>query len=123
MLLPEVRARAAGLVGCRQRSQPGRRAGAIRSRFTMTTLLVAGATGAVGSVVVPKARAAGLRVVPHVRPKTAARHPLGQDPEALIRDLSDSIALDRAMAGIDAVACLVGTMRRRFAEGDTYQSS
>jgi uncharacterized protein YbjT (DUF2867 family) len=89
----------------------------------MTTLLVAGATGAVGSVVVPKARAAGLRVVPHVRPKTAGRHPLGKDPEALICELGEAAALDRAMAGVDAVACLVGTMRRRFAAGDTYESS
>lgn len=89
----------------------------------MRTALVAGASGAVGSVLVPVARAAGLRVIPHLRPRTAARHPLGKDPEALICDLADSGALDRAMARVDAVACLVGTMRRRFAQGDTYETS
>lgn len=89
----------------------------------MTTLFVVGATGAVGTVLVPKARAAGLRVVPHVRPKTAATHPLGQDPEALVCDLSDAAALDRALSGSDAIACLVGTTRHRFAQGDTYESS
>ena len=89
----------------------------------MTSVLIAGATGAVGSLVVPKARAAGLRAVPHVRPKTAAKHLMGADPDALVCDLSDAAALDRAMAGCEAVACLVGTTRHRFAQGDSYESS
>ena len=76
-----------------------------------------------GSVVVPKARAAGLKVIPHLRPKTAGRHPLGKDPDALVCDLGDAAALDAAMVRADAVACLVGTMRKRFAQGDTYESS
>ena len=89
----------------------------------MSSLFIAGATGATGTVVVPKARAAGLRVIPHVRPKTAGKHPLGKDPDALICDLSDEAALDKAMAGCDAIACLVGTTRHRFAQGDSYESS
>ena len=87
------------------------------------TVLVAGATGAVGSLLVPKLRAAGFAVIPHVRPKTAARHPLGKDPRALVTDLSDTPRLDEFMAHSQAVVCLVGTMRRRFASGDTYESS
>lgn len=86
-------------------------------------VLVAGATGAVGTVLIPKLRAAGLSVIPHVRPKTAARHPMGKDPDALICDLSDSAALDAAMARVQSVVCLVGTMKRRFATGDTYETS
>src|ERR1700694_4644184 len=86
-------------------------------------VLVAGATGAVGTVVVPELRAAGLSVIPHVRPKTAAKHPMGKDPDALICDLSDAAALDAAMARVQAVVCLVGTMKKRFATGDTYESS
>jgi len=89
----------------------------------MTTVLVAGATGAVGTALVPALRQQGLEVIPHVRPKTAERHPLGKDPAALICDLADSGKLDAAMARSQAVVCLVGTMRRRFAAGDTYESS
>jgi uncharacterized protein YbjT (DUF2867 family) len=86
-------------------------------------VLVAGATGAVGTVLVPTLRHAGIQVTLHVRPQTAARHPLGKDPEALVCDLADSAALDRGMARCDAVAALVGTMRNRFAAGDTYETS
>jgi uncharacterized protein YbjT (DUF2867 family) len=89
----------------------------------MTTVLVAGATGAVGSVLVPHLRAEGFEAIPHVRPKTAGRHPLGKDPQALVADLADSARLDEAMARAQAVVCLVGTMRKRFAAGDTYESS
>lgn len=87
------------------------------------SVLVAGATGAVGTVLVPRLRAAGLEVIPHVRPRTAGRHLLGADPGALICELSDTAALDAGMAGVQTVVCLVGTMRRRFKDGDTYESS
>ena len=89
----------------------------------MTTVLVAGATGAVGSALVPHLRSRGFEVIPHVRPKTALRHPLGKDPAVLVIDLAESPRLDAAMARAQAVVCLVGTMRKRFAAGDTYESS
>jgi uncharacterized protein YbjT (DUF2867 family) len=89
----------------------------------MTTVLVAGATGAIGTALVPHLRAEGFEVIPHVRPKTAPRHPFGKDPRALVADLSDAGKLDAAMSQAQAVVCLVGTMRRRFAAGDTYESS
>lgn len=84
---------------------------------------MAGATGAVGTVFVPRARARGLRVFPHVRPQTAARHPLGQDPDARVFDLAEAAKLDAALAEVEAVVCLVGTTRARFAAGDTYEKS
>lgn len=87
------------------------------------TVFVAGATGAVGSVLVPYLRASHFAVIPHVRPRTAERHPLGKDPRALVVDLSDSARLDEHIAHSQAVVCLVGTMRRRFAAGDTYETS
>ena len=89
----------------------------------MSTVLVAGATGATGTVLVPHLRAKGFDVIPHVRPKTAPHHAFGKDPRALIVDLADAQALDAAMSRAQAVVCLVGTMRRRFAAGDTYESS
>ncbi len=87
------------------------------------TVFVAGATGAVGSVLVLHLRSSGFAVIPHVRPKTAERHPLGKDPRALVTELSDSARLDESMAHSQAVICAVGTMRRRFAAGDTYETS
>jgi uncharacterized protein YbjT (DUF2867 family) len=89
----------------------------------VTTVLVAGATGAIGTVLVPDLRTKGFDVIPHVRPKTAVRHPFGKDPQAFVADLSDSAKLDAAMSRAQSVVCLVGTMRRRFAAGDTYESS
>ena len=89
----------------------------------MTTVLVAGATGAVGSALVPVLRQQGFAVIPHLRPQTAGRHPLGKDAAALICDLSEAPKLDAAMARVQGVVCLVGTMRRRFDAGDTYASS
>ena len=86
-------------------------------------VFVAGATGATGVVLVPCLRAAGHTLVPHVRPATAARHPLGRDPDAAVLDLADDEALDGALAGCDAVVSLVGTMRERFETGDTYAAS
>src|SRR3989441_11509481 len=87
------------------------------------TVLVAGATGAVGSALVPHLRFSGFAVIPHMRPKTAERHPLGKDPRALVTDLSDSARLDESMAHSQAVVCAAGTMRRRFAAGDTDEMS
>lgn len=86
-------------------------------------VFVAGATGATGQVLVPLATAAGMELRLHVRPATAARSPLGADPRARIFDLGNSTALREELRGCDAVVSLIGTMRSRFAEGDTYASS
>jgi uncharacterized protein YbjT (DUF2867 family) len=87
------------------------------------TVFVAGATGAVGSVLVPYLKESHFSVIPHVRPQTAERHPLGKDPRALVAELADTPRLDEQMARVHAVVCLVGTMRNRFRAGDTYESS
>ena len=86
-------------------------------------IFVAGATGATGSVFVPLAEKRGHTLVLHVRPTTAAHHPLGRDDRAVVFDLADTTALRDAIAGCDVVVSLVGTMKKRFSTGDTYETS
>jgi len=84
-------------------------------------LFIAGSTGAVGRLVVQTAQARGVPQVPLVRPATAAR---GGAPEnAAVVELSDRGALAKAMAGCTTVLQLIGTMRKRFKSGDTYETS
>ena len=82
-------------------------------------LFVAGATGATGKVLVPLAQRAGLAVVRHLRPKSAGQ--AGADDAVL--DLGDGPALARALTGCTTVVQLIGTVRARFNQGDTYQTS
>lgn len=84
-------------------------------------LFVAGSTGATGKVLVPLAESFGLPVVPHVRPGSAAK--AGGDPRAAIFELADRPALVRALSECTTVIQLIGTMRSRFAKGDTYETS
>jgi uncharacterized protein YbjT (DUF2867 family) len=86
-------------------------------------IFVAGATGATGAAFVPLAAARGHDLVLHVRPKTAEKSPLGKDPRARIFDLSDEPKLVEALTGCDAIVSFVGTVRARFAAGDTYATS
>jgi nucleoside-diphosphate-sugar epimerase len=86
-------------------------------------IFVAGATGATGRVFVPRATAAGHDVLFHVRPQSAAKTPLGNDPDARVFDLADVGAATEAMTGREVVLSFVGTMKNRFSAGDTYESS
>lgn len=82
-------------------------------------LFVAGATGATGRVLVPMAERWGLAVVPHVRPGRAH----SPYPNAAVVELADREATSEAMRGCTTVIQLIGTMRKRFASGDTYETS
>ena len=84
-------------------------------------LFVAGSTGAVGRTLLPLADARGVALVPHVRPKRAASGPV--DPRAAVLDLGDQVALVEALSRCTTVLQLIGTMRKRFATGDTYETS
>jgi len=86
-------------------------------------VFVAGATGATGQVLLPAAAAEGVELRLHVRPRTAARTRLAEDPRARILDLDDAAALTEALRGCDAVISLIGTMRSRFSTGDTYETA
>ena len=82
-------------------------------------LFVAGATGAVGQTVLDLASRLKVDVLAHARPRSAAR--LGDRPVAAL-ELSDP-KLVEAMRGCTTVVQLIGTMRKRFASGDTYETS
>jgi len=83
-------------------------------------VFLAGATGATGQVFIPAAEAAGVDLVLHVRPRSADKL---RDPRARVFELDDAPALAEALRGCDAVVSLVGTMRKRFEQGDTYASA
>ena len=87
--------------------------------MTRRKIFVAGATGATGKVLVPMARAGKIAVVPHARPKSGGNAPEG----AAVVDLGDAAALALAMKGCTTVIQLIGTMKKRFATGDTYETS
>ncbi|HEY2512510.1 MAG TPA: NAD(P)-binding oxidoreductase [Polyangiaceae bacterium] len=86
-------------------------------------IFVAGATGATGRVFLPLATAAGHDLVFHVRPQSSQKTPLSKDSRARIFDLGDPRALSDALAGCEAAVSFIGTMRKRFGDGDTYESS
>ncbi len=82
-------------------------------------LFVAGATGAVGQAFLQKAQKLDVPVVPHVRPKSEKKL---SHPDAAVFELSDA-KLVETLRGCTTVVQLIGTMRKRFGAGDTYESS
>ncbi|MER8692873.1 SDR family oxidoreductase [Mesorhizobium opportunistum] len=75
-------------------------------------ILVLGATGATGRLIVSKALAAGHDVVALVRSKAKAEHLTGA--ELVEGDARDPAALTRAIAGCDAVVSSLGTAMSPF---------
>ncbi|AFR06149.1 SDR family oxidoreductase [Nocardiopsis alba] len=69
----------------------------------MSTILVTGATGTLGTHVVRRLREDGH----HVR--TLSRHPRPDDPDAHAVDLREGTGLDRALDGVDTVQHLAST--------------
>lgn len=86
-------------------------------------LFVAGATGATGRTLMRQALARGVPVAAHVRPKSADSELARSWPRKAVVELSDGEALVEAMSGYTTVLQLIGTMRKRFAAGDTYETS
>lgn len=85
-------------------------------------IFVAGSTGAVGRVLLRLAEAKEDQLVAHVRPKTAAGD-AALPANAAVFELDDREALGAALEGVTTVVQLIGTMRKRFAAGDTYETS
>ncbi|TQF12415.1 SDR family oxidoreductase [Myxococcus llanfairpwllgwyngyllgogerychwyrndrobwllllantysiliogogogochensis] len=86
-------------------------------------LFVAGATGATGRNVVKQALARDVPLIAHVRPKSADTEPARSWPRKAVVELASGEPLAEAMKGSTTVLQLIGTMRKRFASGDTYESS
>ena len=86
---------------------------------SLRPIFVAGSTGATGRTLVRLADLKHIALVPHVRP--GREHEYGS--RAAVLELGNAAALDEAMRGCGTVLQLIGTMRKRFAKGDTYQSS
>lgn len=84
-------------------------------------VFIGGATGATGRATVRAGHDAGWQMVPQVRPKSAGKW--DREPKPALLDVGDEELLDAAMRGCDAVVCAIGTMRKRFAQGDTYERS
>lgn len=86
-------------------------------------LFVAGATGATGRNVVKQALARDVPLIAHVRPKSADTEPAKSWPRKAVVELARGESLAEAMKGSTTVLQLIGTMRKRFASGDTYETS
>ena len=86
-------------------------------------LFIAGATGATGRTLLPLAADLGIDVVPHLRPATAERLGDAAPPRAAAVELADTPALQAALADRTTLVQLIGTTKKRFHQGDTYESS
>ncbi|MCP3105022.1 SDR family oxidoreductase [Myxococcus sp. K15C18031901] len=86
-------------------------------------LFVAGATGATGRNVVKQALARDVPLIAHVRPKSAETEPAKGWPRKAVVELADGPGLAKQMQGCTTVLQLIGTMRKRFGTGDTYETS
>jgi uncharacterized protein YbjT (DUF2867 family) len=95
------------------------------SDATPRRIFVAGSTGATGRTLVRLAieQGQGDRVVPHLRPRGPATRSASPPEGAIVLDLADAAGLASALRGFTTVVQLIGTMRKRFAAGDTYESS
>lgn len=80
-------------------------------------IFIAGSTGSIGRTLLPLAQAKKADVVAHRRPKQ------GEEVSAAVFELSDEQKLVEALKQCTTVVQLIGTMRKRFARGDTYETS
>jgi uncharacterized protein YbjT (DUF2867 family) len=92
-----------------------------KERMSERRLFIAGSTGAVGRTVFRLCAADAVDAVAHMRPNRNREQPT--PPNAAVFELSDASALDAALSGCTTGLQLIGTMRKRFATGDTYESS
>lgn len=80
---------------------------------------IAGSTGATGRTLTQIAKMNNIEVFPHVRRKSASK---AEAPEFAF-DLSERELLEEKLSSCYSVVQLIGTMKKRFSSGDTYESS
>jgi uncharacterized protein YbjT (DUF2867 family) len=83
-------------------------------------LFIAGSTGATGRTLLRIAGSHRSELLAHRRPHLEVEQ--GREGEAVF-PLDDQESLVDALRGCSTVVQLIGTMRKRFAAGDTYDSS
>jgi uncharacterized protein YbjT (DUF2867 family) len=86
-------------------------------------LFVAGATGATGRTLLPLAAELGIDLIPHLRLATAERLGEAAPARSAALDLSDTPSLRAALADRTTLVQLIGSTKKRFSQGDTYESS
>ena len=95
-----------------------------RSTTPERRIFVAGATGVTGRALLEAAAARKVRVLAHARPSSVAKlGPAGAAHEVVTVDLGDAAGLTAALAGVTTIVQCIGTMKKRFAAGDTYETS
>ncbi|MEO6951263.1 MAG: NAD(P)H-binding protein [Polyangia bacterium] len=82
-------------------------------------IFVAGASGAVGRALVQEGLSAGAPLRPHYRKLPEGGLPHG----GVVGSLDDHDWLTEQLRGMTTVLQLIGTMKKRFAAGDTYETS
>ncbi|MFL5320093.1 MAG: NAD(P)H-binding protein [Myxococcaceae bacterium] len=85
--------------------------------MALRKLFIAGSTGAVGRTVTTLGRKRGADLVAHQRPKS------GVEESPSVFKLDDAEKLLAALRDRTTVVQLIGTMRKRFSTGDTYETS
>jgi putative NADH-flavin reductase len=78
---------------------------------------VFGATGAIGQQVVQQLRASGHAVTAYVRTPGKVPSIWGQDVTVVTAEITDAVAIDRAVTGADAVVSALGPSMDRKATG------
>lgn len=89
----------------------------INSTSSLQSIFITGGSGFVGSHVIDALVSRGYRVVALVR-KDKIKH---DSVESVVGDLFDDAALDRGIAGCDAVIHLVGIIRQHPSRGQTFE--
>jgi putative NADH-flavin reductase len=80
-------------------------------------ITVFGATGAIGQQVVDQLRSSGHSVTAYVRNAGKVPAGWGQDVSVVVGEITDAAAVDRAVAGADAVVSALGPSMDRKATG------
>jgi len=86
-------------------------------------IFIAGASGAVGLQLIKLLEKRNQKAIAHLRPKAKRTNPFSKEQELCEIELSDPSALEAALSNCQVAIQLIGTIKKRFSSGDTYQSS